>query len=68
MPLDERQRRHAELFENVEQQDLPWWRQNYLAALAKNQLAASAGEDSPEHESTSSTSSSGHRAESGARG
>ena len=34
MPLEERQRRHAALLNNVETENLSWWRENYLTALS----------------------------------
>jgi len=61
MPLDERQRRHAKQVENVERQDLHWWRQKYLAALTKNHVAALADGDSPEQGGASSSSEAGAR-------
>ncbi|MES2974087.1 MAG: alpha,alpha-trehalose-phosphate synthase (UDP-forming) [Pseudomonadota bacterium] len=34
MPLDERQRRHQKLLENIRSFDVHWWRKNFLDALA----------------------------------
>ncbi|MHA6841653.1 alpha,alpha-trehalose-phosphate synthase (UDP-forming) [Ralstonia pseudosolanacearum] len=34
MPLEERKARHAGLMRNIETEDLRWWRDNYLKALA----------------------------------
>ncbi|WP_247538032.1 alpha,alpha-trehalose-phosphate synthase (UDP-forming) [Ralstonia pseudosolanacearum] len=34
MPLEERKARHAGLMRNIETEDLRWWRDNYLTALA----------------------------------
>jgi trehalose 6-phosphate synthase len=34
MPLDERQRRHQTLLAQIREQDVHWWRERFLAALA----------------------------------
>ena len=34
MPLDERQRRHQSLLTRVREQDVHWWRERFLNALA----------------------------------
>ncbi|MDO9436327.1 alpha,alpha-trehalose-phosphate synthase (UDP-forming) [Hydrogenophaga sp.] len=34
MPLEERQRRHKALLEGIRKEDVHWWRQRFLAALA----------------------------------
>jgi trehalose 6-phosphate synthase len=34
MPLEERQRRHQALLHNIREQDVHWWRQAFLSALA----------------------------------
>jgi len=43
MPLDERQRRHAQLLDNVLSEDIAWWTRSYLAALRGPDLSAMAG-------------------------
>src|SRR3712207_2022155 len=34
MPIEERQMRHRALWENTAEQDVGWWRERFLAALA----------------------------------
>ncbi len=34
MPLEERQRRHQALLQGIREQDVHWWRERFLAALA----------------------------------
>jgi trehalose 6-phosphate synthase len=38
MPLHERQRRHQKLLERIRAQDLHWWRQTFLDALAATRI------------------------------
>ena len=35
MPLEERQRRHQRLLENIRTYDVHWWRRSFLQALAE---------------------------------
>ena len=46
MPLPERRARHAALFKRIAEEDIDWWRDNFLAALAK-QPRNGVGDDAP---------------------
>ena len=38
MPLAERRARHAALFKRISEEDIDWWRDNFLAVLSKQRL------------------------------
>jgi trehalose 6-phosphate synthase len=47
MPLGERRARHRALWSRITEQDVTWWRERYLSALAKANVARKAGAEPP---------------------